>query len=76
MKIMEKFLNYTEAEAMEAVKEKWSNLRFIKNQTEAICMEAVKQNASALPYVEEYYESVYESVTKIASDSEYHRIAN
>ena len=41
--------------ALEAVKENWYALKYVKNQTENICLEAVKENWYALQYVEEKF---------------------
>ena len=36
---------------LEAVKQYWELLKYVRNQTEVVCLEAVRQNACALQYV-------------------------
>ena len=44
--------SYTEAEALEEVKQDGHALKYVHNQTEEICLAAVKQNGSSLAYVQ------------------------
>jgi len=49
--VKEFFENWTEEEALEAVKRSGSNLQFVRYKTPEICMEAVKEDGLALKYV-------------------------
>ena len=44
--------SYTEAEALEEVKQNGHALKYVHNQTKEICLAAVKQNGHALQYVD------------------------
>lgn len=43
--------NWTEEEALRAVRRNSHNLQYVKNQTEEICMAAIEQNEAAIAYV-------------------------
>ena len=45
-------------EALEAVKQDWYALQFVKEQTEEICLEAVRKSWYALQYVNEQTEEI------------------
>jgi hypothetical protein len=44
--------DWSEEEALAAVKQDSFALQYVQNQTDAICLEAVKQNGFALQYVQ------------------------
>ena len=46
-------ITYRWEEALEAVKQDWYALQYVKERTSEICLEAVKQNWDALQYVKE-----------------------
>ena len=52
-------ITYRWEEALEAVKQDWYALQYVKEQTPEMCLEAVKQNWDALRYVDE---SIFEEV--------------
>ena len=54
----EDIINYKWKEALEAVKQNWYSLRYVKEQTEEICLEAVKQDWYSLQYVKEQTEEI------------------
>lgn len=69
---MKRFLDYTEEQALEAVKEYGDALKYVRDQTEAVCLEAVKQNGYALQYVREQTEAVcLEAVKQYGGALEY-----
>ena len=43
---------------LEAVKQSWLVLRYVRNQTEEICLAAVKQNGYAIQYVHNRTEEI------------------
>jgi hypothetical protein len=46
-------VNWTQAQALEAVKNNGYALKYVKEQTSDICLEAVKSDGDALKYVKE-----------------------
>ena len=44
-------INYSGVKALEAVKQDWGALQFVREQTPEICLEAVKQDWYALQFV-------------------------
>ena len=52
-------ITYRWEEALEAVKQDWYALQYVKEQTPEMCLEAVKENWDALRYVDE---SIFEEV--------------
>ena len=44
--------NINKEDALQAVKQNGSALRYVKDQTESVCLEAVKKNGYALQYVD------------------------
>lgn len=51
-------IEYTGAEALDAVKREGWALLYVKEQTEVICLAAVKKNGCALLYVKEQTEAI------------------